>query len=62
MVSSYLSESSSREARLFQAREFKLEMGVGDTSAAREEPELEVPEQERESGAKTVGRQRTKSD
>jgi phage shock protein A len=43
-------------------KQFKLEMGMGDTSAARDEPELEVPDQDLEAGTKTVGRQRSKSD
>ena len=42
-------------------KQFKLEMGVGDTSAAKGEPEIEVPDAEVES-AKTVGKQRTKTD
>lgn len=44
-------------------KQFKLEMGVGDTGGTREEPELEVPEQEKEeeSGAKTIGKQRTQN-
>lgn len=42
-------------------KQFKLEMGVGDTSAAKGEPELEVPDAEVES-EKTVGKQRTRSD
>ena len=42
-------------------KQFKLEMGVGDTSGAREEPELDIPEQELEAGAKTIGKQRTQN-
>ncbi len=41
-------------------KQFKLEMGVGDTSGSKEEPELEVPEtEEGEKDAKTIGKQRT---
>ncbi|MDE2995526.1 MAG: PspA/IM30 family protein [Bacteroidota bacterium] len=41
-------------------KQFKLEMGMGDTSgAAKEEPQLDVPEQEEETGGKTIGRERT---
>lgn len=43
-------------------KQFKLEMGVGDTSAAQGEPELEVPEAEVEAGTKTIGKQRSKTD
>lgn len=42
-------------------KQFKLEMGVGDTSGAQEEPELEVPEKEKNAGEKTIGKQKTKS-
>ena len=42
-------------------KQFKLEMGVGDTSGSREEPELEVPEREEEKEAKTIGKQRTQT-
>ena len=42
-------------------KQFKLEMGVGDTGGSREEPELEVPETEEEKEAKTIGKQRTQS-
>jgi len=42
-------------------KQFKLEMGVGDTSGAREEPELDVSETEEELGSKTIGKQRTQS-
>jgi phage shock protein A len=42
-------------------KQFKLEMGVGDTSGAKEEPELDIPEQELEAGAKTIGKQRTQN-
>jgi len=52
-------------------KQFKLEMGVGDTSGAQEEPELdvpekdvpekEVPEKEQAEGSKTIGKQRTQS-
>lgn len=43
-------------------KQFKLEMGVGDTSAAHGEPELDIPEAEVEAGTKTIGRQRSKTD
>jgi phage shock protein A len=43
-------------------KQFKLEMGVGDTSGAQAEPSIEVPERESESGGKTVGRQRTSNE
>ncbi len=43
-------------------KQFKLEMGVGDTSGAQAEPSVELPEREAESGGKTVGRQRTSND
>ena len=43
-------------------KQFKLEMGIGDTGGAtREEPELDVPEKELESGGKTIGKQRTQN-
>ncbi len=49
-------------------KQFKLEMGVGDPSAAgkereKEGPEVELPDAEREraEGAKTIGRERTRS-
>jgi phage shock protein A len=42
-------------------KQFKLEMGVGDTSGSKEEPELEIPEQELDAGAKTIGKQRTQN-
>lgn len=42
-------------------KQFKLEMGVGDTSGSQQEPELEVPETEAEKEAKTIGKQRTQS-
>lgn len=42
-------------------KQFKLEMGVGDTAGAQAEPSLEVPESEVES-AKTIGRQRSKNE
>ena len=40
-------------------KQFKLEMGVGDTSGSKEEPQLDVPEKESETGGKTIGRERT---
>jgi phage shock protein A len=42
-------------------KQFKLEMGVGDTGGAREEPELDVPEKEEAEGSKTIGKQRTQN-
>jgi phage shock protein A len=42
-------------------KQFKLEMGVGDTSGTQEEPQLDISEQEAESGAKTIGKQRTQN-
>lgn len=42
-------------------KQFKLEMGVGDTSGSTAEPELDVPEQEAETGSKTIGKQRTQN-
>ena len=42
-------------------KQFKLEMGMGDTSGSKEDPELDVPEQELESGGKTIGKQRTQN-
>ena len=41
-------------------KQFKLEMGVGDTTPLQEEPELDVPEKATEAG-KTIGKQRTKN-
>jgi len=43
-------------------KQFKLEMGVGDTAGAAGEPSIELPERESEAGGKTVGRQRTSND
>jgi phage shock protein A len=43
-------------------KQFKLEMGVGDTSGAQAEPSVELPDRESESGGKTVGRQRTSNE
>ncbi len=42
-------------------KQFKLEMGMGDTSGSKEEPELDIPEQEHEAGTKTIGKQRTQN-
>jgi len=42
-------------------KQFKLEMGVGDTSGTQEEPQLDVSEQEAESAGKTIGKQRTQN-
>lgn len=42
-------------------KQFKLEMGVGDTEAAAK-PQLELPEQEAEHGAKTLGKQRSQTE
>ena len=43
-------------------KQFKLEMGVGDTSGAQGEPSIDLPERESETGGKTVGRQRTSNE
>ncbi len=45
-------------------KQFKLEMGVGETAgASREaEPRLEVPEEEREQSAKTLGKERSRTE
>ena len=43
-------------------KQFKLEMGMGETEEAatsETEPQLEIPEEERAEGAKTIGKQRT---
>jgi len=42
-------------------KQFKLEMGVGDTSGSAAEPELDISEQESETGGKTIGKQRTQN-
>lgn len=42
-------------------KQFKLEMGVGDTSGSQQEPELDIAEQEEESSGKTIGKQRTQN-
>lgn len=42
-------------------KQFKLEMGVGDTGSTTEEAQLEVPEKESETGGKTIGRERTQN-
>ena len=42
-------------------KQFKLEMGVGDTSGSSEEPQLDVADQEEESAGKTIGKQRTQN-
>jgi phage shock protein A len=45
-------------------KQFKLEMGIPDAEAPAKAPEgrVELPEQEAEEGAKTIGKQRTKTD
>ena len=44
-------------------KQFKLEMGVGgDKAAASSEPAVELPDQEIEQSAKTIGKQRTQTD
>ena len=44
-------------------KQFKLEMGVGGTDAAKEEsPQVELPEGDVEQGAKTIGKQRTQTE
>jgi len=40
-------------------KQFKLEMGVGEPETAAETPDLELPEQQAEQGAKTIGKQRS---
>ena len=42
-------------------KQFKLEMGMGDTSGAQEEPQLDVSDQEAETGGKTIGRERSQN-
>ena len=42
-------------------KQFKLEMGIGDTSGSEEEPQLDISEKEAETGGKTIGKERTKS-
>lgn len=45
--------------------QFKLEMGMGDTTKAQqdeEEARIDIPEQELEEGSKTIGRQRTQTE
>jgi phage shock protein A len=53
------------DARDLQAAElvkqFKLEMGMNEPAGRAAEPELRVPEEEREEPQKTAGRQRTSS-
>ena len=41
-------------------KQFKLEMGLAESESAT--PQLELPEQEAQQGAKTLGRQRTQSE
>ncbi len=44
-------------------KQFKLEMGMGDTTAAEQEEEkVDIPEQEAEEASKTIGKQRTRSE
>lgn len=43
-------------------KQFKLEMGLGDTTAAAEEDKVDVPERESEEASKTIGKQRTRSE
>lgn len=42
-------------------KQFKLEMGVGDTSGSAAEPELDISDQESETSGKTIGKQRTQN-
>jgi len=42
-------------------KQFKLEMGIGDSSGSASEPELDISDQEAESGAKTIGKQRSQN-
>lgn len=44
-------------------KQFKLEMGLAEEPAKRqEEPSVRLPEEEREPGEKTIGRERTRTD
>ena len=43
-------------------KQFKLEMGVGEEAAPAEEARLELPEEEIEKDAKTIGRERTQTE
>jgi len=43
-------------------KQFKLEMGLNEEAARPEAPRLEVPEQEADSGGKTIGKQRTQTE
>lgn len=44
-------------------KQFKLEMGLGDTTAAKTEDErVDIPEKESEEASKTIGKQRTRSE
>lgn len=44
-------------------KQFKLEMGLGDTTAAQTEDErVDIPEKESEEASKTIGKQRTRSE
>ncbi len=54
------------DARTIRASEivkqFKLEMGLGESGGASEEPQLDLPEREAEQGDKTLGKQRTQTE
>ena len=44
-------------------KQFKLEMGLGDTTAAQADDErVDIPEKESEEASKTIGKQRTRSE
>ncbi len=42
-------------------KQFKLEMGIGDTSGSEEEPQLDISEKEADTSGKTIGKERSKS-
>ncbi len=43
-------------------KQFKLEMGLDEPAGAAQEPSLELPDQQAEQGAKTIGKQRSQAD
>lgn len=42
-------------------KQFKLEMGVGEPSGSKEEPQMDLSDHETESSGKTIGKQRTQN-
>lgn len=42
-------------------KQFKLEMGVGDSGGSKEEPQMDLSDHETESSGKTIGKQRTQN-